>query len=172
MLITLTSATKFPMMSSQDENEVPEKLWGPQHPGESSMDQYRIHVNQTYGLNLRTSSDLHRWSVQSPHKFWIDLYSWLELTPALPRGIQEAYDPKAAISSNPPFFTSLQGFNYAENALFANPDPESIALIGVREDTDLDKGDEEILTWAQFHEKVRMTASALRRCGMHLMDFA
>lgn len=155
-------------MSSQDDNEIPEKLWGPPNPGESSMDKYRLHVNQNYGVNLRSSSDLHRWSVTSPHQFWIDLYSWLDLTPALPPGTKEAYDSKAAISSNPPFFTGLEGFNYAENAMFANPDPDAVALIGVREDTDLEKGDEEILTWAQFREKVRIVASALRQSGMAL----
>jgi acetoacetyl-CoA synthetase len=154
-------------MSSQDEQNVPEKLWAPQDPGKSSMDTYRLHVNQTYNLNLRTSSDLHRWSVESPHEFWIDLYSWLGLTPSLPPGIQEAYKANAPISSNPPFFADLEGFNYAENAMFANPDPQAIALIGVREDTDLDNGEEELLTWSQFRDKVRLTASALRRCGMH-----
>lgn len=153
-------------MSRQDEHEVPEKLWGTLSPGKSSMDKYRLHVNQTYGLNLRTSNDLHRWSVTSPHQFWIDLYSYLDLIPALPQGTTTAYDPKAAMSSNPPFFTGLGGFNYAENALFANPDPDAVALIGIREDTDLDKGDEEVLTWAQFREKVRQVASALPRCGM------
>lgn len=154
-------------MSSQDENEKSEQLWTPQHPGATSMDKYRLHVNQAYGLNLQTSKDLHRWSVKSPHQFWIDLYAWLELTPSLPLGIKEAYDSDAPMSSNPPFFAGLQGFNYAENAMFANPDPESMALIGIREDTDLDKGQEELLTWSQFRDKVRLTASALRRCGKH-----
>lgn len=129
------------------------------------MDSYRMHVNKVYGLSLQTSSDLHEWSVRSPHQFWIDLYSWLDLTPSLPSGIREAYDSSAPISSNPPFFTQLQGFNYAENAMFANPDPKATALIGVREDTNLANGEEEKLTWSQFRDKVRLTSSALRRSG-------
>lgn len=152
-------------MGSQDENEVSEKLWAPQHPGATSLDKYRLHVNQAYGLNLQTSSDLHRWTVQSPHQFWIDLYSWLDLIPSLPSDTKEAYDPTASMSSNPPFFPGLQGFNYAENAMFANPDPGATALIGVREDTDVENREDEILNWSQFRDKVRLTASALRKSG-------
>lgn len=155
-------------MSSRDEAEIPERLWTPQRPGDTSMDRYRLHVNSKFGLDLRTSEELHRWSVTSPHQFWIDLYSWLDLKPALPPTTKQAYEKKSPISSNPPFFTDLQGFNYAENALFSNPDPHAVALIGVREDTDLDKDAEEVLTWAQVREKVRITSSALRQCGRHL----
>lgn len=152
------------MTSNQGESELPEKLWQSQNPGETSIDKYRLHVNKAFGLDLRTSSDLHRWSVQSPHQFWIDLYEWLDLTPSLPPGTKEAYDPNATMSSNPPFFTGLQ-FNYAENALFANPNPEAIALIGIHEQTDLNKGEEELVTWSQFRHKVQLAASALRVCG-------
>lgn len=155
-------------MSSKDETEAPEVLWTPQSLGDTSMDRYRLHVNSKFGLQLRTSAELHRWSVTSPHQFWIDLYSWLDLTPALPPTTKQAYDSSRPISSNPPFFTGLQRFNYAENALFSNPDPQAVALIGVREDTNLDEDAEEVLTWAHFREKVRVAASALRQCGRHI----
>lgn len=61
--------------------------------------------------------------------------------------------------------------NYAENALFANPDGEDVALIGVREDTNLDSGEGEVvLTWREFRERVRRTASALKRVGVRKGD--
>ena len=73
------------------------------------------------------------------------------------------------MSHNPPFFPGLH-MNYAENAMFANPDPNAIALVGIREGMDLSKEDGEIITWHGFREKVRLTASALRRCGIKQGD--
>ncbi|GAB7358355.1 hypothetical protein MBLNU230_g2426t1 [Neophaeotheca triangularis] len=148
-----------------DNGSTAELLWQPPMKGNTPMDTYRHHVNQRFSQNLRTTKDLHRWSVTDPQNFWSDLYSHLKLTPALPPNLTDAYDPTAPISSNPPFFPGLK-LNYAENALFANPDPEATALIGLREGQDLDGGAEEILSWREFRDRVRLTASALRRKGV------
>jgi acetoacetyl-CoA synthetase len=107
--------------------------------------------------------------VEHPQQFWPDLYQWLDMVPKLPPNAI-AYDSTRPMSSNPHFFPELSGFNYAENALFDNPDPEAVALIGVRDDTDLSTSDGEKLTWHEFREKVRLTASALRRHGVKKGD--
>lgn len=147
----------------------PEQLWSPPNPGRTSMDEYRRHVNEKYNQDLKTSSELHRWSVQSPHEFWIDLYSWIGLVPALEPGTKKAYDDTVPMSSNPPWFPGLQ-MNYAENALFSNPNDDAVALIGLRDYTDLTSSDGATLTWRQLREEVRRTASALRRCGVRKGD--
>jgi acetoacetyl-CoA synthetase len=152
-----------------DQKRSPEPLWTPTLAGKTPMDEYRRHVNKRYQRDLKTSKDLQKWSVQSPHDFWIDLYSYLGLKPDLPRGVQKAYDDSVPMSSNPPFFPGVL-MNYAENAMFSNPDPNATALIGLREDTDLSTSNGEILTWAQFREQVRLTASALLRCGVKKGD--
>ncbi|KJX98640.1 acetoacetate-CoA ligase like protein [Zymoseptoria brevis] len=154
-------------MSKQSSS--PQPLWTPRLPGNAPMDIYRQHVNKRYSQNLKTSRHLQRWSAHSPHEFWIDLYSYLGLIPELPTGIQKAYDDTLPMSSNPPFFPHVL-MNYAENAMFSNPDPSAIALIGLGEDTHLDNRDGEILTWSQFREKVRLTASALLQCGVKKGD--
>lgn len=129
------------------------------------MDDYRRHINEHFSAKLETTKDLQKWTVQNPQKFWIDLYSWLKLTPPLPKGLSQAYDDTVPMSSNPPFFPG-QMFNYAENSIFSNPDPDAIALIGLREGLE----DEEVQTWHQFRENVRLTASALRQCGVKKGD--
>ncbi len=134
------------------------------------IDNYRRHINDKFNANLKTSKDLQRWSVQHDQEFWIDLYSWLGLKPELPKGLRKAYDDTVPMSANPHFFTQLEGFNYAENALFSNPDPDAIALIGITEGMDLEKEDGEQLTWHQFREKVRLLASAMRRSGIKKGD--
>ncbi|KAF2764600.1 acetyl-CoA synthetase-like protein [Teratosphaeria nubilosa] len=152
-----------------DSSKSPELLWKPRNAEQTPMSVYRRHVNRTYNLNLKTTHDLHKWSVESPQEFWIDLYRYLQLKPSLPSGLKKAYDGTALISSIPPFFPGVK-LNYAENALFANPDPDAIALVGVREGVDLSKEDGEELTWHQAREKVRLAASALRRIGVKQGD--
>lgn len=133
------------------------------------MDQYRRHINQKYSLSLQDTKQLQKWSVQDPQNFWIDLYTWLGLVPALPNDLKQAYDPKVPMSSNPKWFPGLQ-FNYAENAMFSNPDDDAIALVGLRDDTDLSASDGETMTWKEFREQVRLTATALRRSGVKQGD--
>ena len=129
------------------------------------MDVYRQHVNRKYTQKLNNTRDLQRWSVKQPHDFWIDLYGYLNILPPLPSSTRKAYDDTRAMKSNPPFFEGHY-LNYAENALFANLDSECVALIGIRDDKDIYTGTPDTLTWGQFREKVRQTASALRRSGI------
>ncbi|KAM3419269.1 hypothetical protein BST61_g5206 [Cercospora zeina] len=135
------------------------------HLGSTPMDRYRLHVNDKWGQNLRTTRDLQRWSVRQPQDFWCDLYDYLAFKPPLPAGTTKAFDDSVPMSSNPKWFPGLP-FNYAENVMFSNPDDKAIALIGVREDTNQD----EIMTWKQFREQVRLTASALRHSGVKRGD--
>ena len=150
-----------------DPNKTPELLWRPTKAkaGKTPMDDYRRHINENFSAKLETTQDLQRWSVQNLQQFWMDLYSWLEFTPPLPKGMTKAYDDGVPMSSNPDFFPGLL-FNYAENAMFSNPDPNAVALIGIREGIE----DGETLTWCQFRDKVRLTASALRHCGVKQGD--
>lgn len=133
------------------------------------MSVYRRHVNKKFSLTLRDTQALVQWSCDKPQDFWLDLYSYLKLTPSLPSTITRAYDGTLPMSSNPPFFEG-HSINYAENALFSNPDGDAVALIGLREDQDVSKDDGDIVTWRQFRERVRLTASALKRSGIGKSD--
>ena len=152
-----------------DPNKVPEIQWSPRNVGKLPIDDYRRHVNQKFNVNLQTTTELQRWSVAHDQEFWLDLYEWEGLVPPLPKDMTKAYDDSVPMSSNPPFFPGLL-MNYAENAMFSNPDPNAIALVGIREGIDLSKEDGDALTWHQFREKVRLTASALRHCGVKKGD--
>jgi acetoacetyl-CoA synthetase len=153
------------------QNSLPQLLWTPQQANRTAnttaMDGYRHHVNKKFNLNIGNAQDLIRWSSESPQEFWLDLYSYLKLVPALPPSITRAYDDSVPMSSNPPFFEGLQ-INYAENALFSNPDPNATALIGLREGQSLE--DAEYVTWREFRESVRVASSALRRSGIKKGD--
>ncbi|KAG9790895.1 acetoacetate-CoA ligase, partial [Aureobasidium melanogenum] len=147
----------------------PEVLWQPPKGKLYPMDRYRLHVNKRYGQDLQDTKELHKWSVTRPHDFWIDLYGYLGLVPPLPPSMKKAYDDSIPMSHVPPFFPGHE-INYAENVLFANTDPEAVALIGIREDQDIYNDKPEVITWRGFREKVRQTASALKRCGVKKGD--
>lgn len=133
------------------------------------MDLYREHINEKFSQSLGTTQDLHSWSVANQQPFWLDLYSYLELIPALPAGMTRAYDESLPMSSIPPFFEGLE-LNYAENVLeSAKRHPENVALVGLREGQDLNEPVEKV-TWRALKEKVRQSSNALRGCSVRKGD--
>ncbi|KAK5084441.1 hypothetical protein LTR05_005517 [Lithohypha guttulata] len=128
----------------------------------------RQHINEKFGQMLKTSHDLHRWTVENPHDFWIDLYDYTEIIPPLPADIKYAYNPKARFRDVPVWFEGHE-MNFAENLLLPNVrrNPHSIALTGLREG-ELD--DPEHITWAQLAEMVRLTRIAMLHHGIQEND--
>jgi acetoacetyl-CoA synthetase len=140
-----------------------EPLWTPSDPSSTAIFRYRQHINDKFKpiLPLQTSQDLHTFSINHPHDFWIDLYDHCGIIPSLPISTKWAYDPNAKLRDLPTFFPGLK-LNYAENVLVPNTtrDPHAVALVGVREGR---LNDPEQLTWAELTELVRMTRSAMLR---------
>jgi acetoacetyl-CoA synthetase len=129
--------------------------------GKMPMDIYRQHINRKFSQAIRTTQELHAWSVANQQPFLPNLYSYLDLIPPLPAGLTRAYDESIPISSIPPFFEGLE-LNYAENVLEnAKRHPKNVALIGLREGQDLD-GPVEKVTWRALKERVRKASNALR----------
>ncbi|RVX67835.1 hypothetical protein B0A52_07763 [Exophiala mesophila] len=143
-------------------------LWSPPAPEKVPMSLYRHHINRKFSQNLKDSHDLHKWSVQNRHEFWIDLYEYAGIIPALPPGTKQAYDPKLRLRDIPKFFPGHK-LNYAENVLVPNTstNPNAVALVGVRE-TALDNPEE--ITWSQLTELVRTARSALIHQGIKKND--
>ncbi|KAI9687863.1 MAG: hypothetical protein M1822_001944 [Bathelium mastoideum] len=143
----------------------PNVLWRPRNSGTNPLDAYRRHINTKFHVALRTSQELHQWTVEHPQHFWLDVYSYLQLIPPLPPGMTGAYDESLPMRAVPTFYGALE-LNYAENTLEGH-DPDGVALIGLREGEDLDG---EHVTWRQLHDKVKIVSSALRRAGVHRGD--
>lgn len=133
------------------------------------MDEYRQHVNQKFEKSILDTHALHRWSIEEPHDFWIDIYNYLDITPPLPTNIKKAYNDKLPLSSIPGFFANHE-INYAENVMFSNTNPDAPALIGIREGSDIHEDPVELFTWGDFRERVRETASALKHSGIQKGD--
>ncbi len=137
-------------------------VWRPSTPANKiPMNIYRAHINAKFRQNLRDSRGLHQWTARNPQEFWIDLWDYVGLIPALPSGTIRAYDPAVPISDVPRFFENAR-INYAENVLTGR-DLDAIALIGLREGQPLEG---EKWTWRQLRENVRAMRSALKRSGI------
>lgn len=144
----------------------PQPIWTPVLPTEQiPMNIYREHVNRKFSQSLRSSHDLHRWSVTNPHDFWIDLHAYTGIVPSLPPTMTRAYDPSVPMSAVPKFFEGAV-VNYAEN-VFHGKHLHQAALIGIREKEDIG-GD--VWTWARLQETVRQLRSALLQSGVQEGD--
>jgi acetoacetyl-CoA synthetase len=142
-------------------------LWTPSNPEATPISKYRQHINSKFNLSLKNSQDLHKWTIapSTRHDFWIDLWSYVGMTPPLPSGIKEVYPRDATIADNPRWFPSVL-MNYAENVLEGRK-VDGIALIGIREGESLD-GD--VWTWRLLRENVRRARSAMIRMGIEKGD--
>ena len=158
-------ATPPPKQPQQNQAQL---LWTPPNPLDTPISRYRLHVNAKYSLALKHSQDLHRWTVQQPHSFWIDFWGYARLIPALPPNTVTAYDPRKSIKQVPDFFPGAV-INYAENIL-SNRNPSAVALTELREGDELVAGVGENWSWGVLTENVRRVRSALIRSGVRKGD--
>ncbi|EXJ83032.1 acetoacetate-CoA ligase [Capronia epimyces CBS 606.96] len=142
----------------------PAPLWMPADPRATPMSRYRERINSNFSARLKDSQELHQWTVQHPHEFWIDLYEYCGIVPQLPSHTRLAYNPRLGLRDVPAFFPGLK-LNYAENVLVpnTNANPSAVALVGLREK---DLGHPENVTWSELTELVRVARSALARQGI------
>lgn len=143
-------------------------LWTPPDAEATPISKYRQHINTKFSQKLKDSHQLHKWTVSNRHEFWIDLYQYCGIIPALPKHTKLAYDPKLRLRDIPTFFPGCK-LNYAENVLVPNTatHADAVALVGLRENG-LDSP--ENITWAELTELVRLARSALVHQGIKKDD--
>lgn len=147
-------------------SQQPEQIWRPTKPADQiPMNIYRAHINRKFNQNLKSSHELHRWSVTYPQDFWTDLWGYTKIIPPLPANVKRAYDESIPMSEIPKFFEGVN-LNYAENVL-SDRDSSKTALVGIREGQDLSG---EVWTWGILSENVRQARSALIRHGVQPGD--
>lgn len=125
------------------------------------MNIYRAHINKKFNQQLRSSHDLHQWSVENLQDFWTDLHGYTGIIPPLPPTVTSAFDPSTPMEKVPKFFPGVT-VNYAENVV-SGRDLNKTALVGVREGQDLNG---EVWTWGLLRENVRKARSALLQAGI------
>ncbi|KAJ5934060.1 hypothetical protein N7466_003607 [Penicillium verhagenii] len=141
-------------------------VWIPTVPHDQiPMNIYRAHVNKKFNQDLRSSQELHHWSIRNLQDFWMDLHSYTGIIPPLPPTITKAFDAKVPMENVPEFFRGAT-VNYAENVI-SGRDPTKTALVGIREGHGLSG---EVWTWGLLWENVRKARSALLQTGIQEGD--
>ncbi|KAF5674590.1 acetoacetate ligase [Fusarium denticulatum] len=146
-------------------------LWKPQNLSETNTVKFINHVNDTYGLALKTYNDLYKWSVGDGtiDHFWAQAFRWLQISPSETGYLLEKeaprFDPRGLRSSNnmfpPPKFFPTSTLNLAE-LIFRDRKDAEVAIYFSRESFN----DIEEVTWASLRERVRKQRGALINSGV------
>lgn len=115
-----------------DPNVNEQPLWTPPSPKETQTNQFRLHINSKYGLQLDTYEQLWRWSCHNRGDFWREVWEWEDVVGDLGSKSLSVNNTNRP-SDNPAWFDDAS-LNWAENQLrHCATHPDDIALIQISE---------------------------------------
>ncbi len=136
-------------------------LWIPSHERKqnANLTRFIANVNQRWGLNLRTYTDLHRWSIEDIPAFWQAVWDFAEIRCSQP--YTKVVDDLARFPGAKWFVGAR--LNFAENLLRYRDDHLAFVFKGetVKSAT---------MTYAQLYATVARVAKSLRGLGIQPGD--
>ncbi|MBA2655672.1 MAG: acetoacetate--CoA ligase [Tatlockia sp.] len=130
-------------------------LWEPKQPEASQMGQFMRFAEREWQIELADYHQLHSWSVNKPADFWQTLCNFFNLSFTTPaKEILNHYEQMIYAR----WFSGAQ-LNFAEQLLKRRD--SHTALISVNE-----KGERELLTYAQLYQQVARCAAGLKEAGV------
>ncbi|KAI5854439.1 acetoacetyl-coenzyme A synthetase [Tricharina praecox] len=157
------------------EYEMPRELWRHPDPKSTNMEVFRKQTNARHGVDLQTSDDIHKWSVDNLAAFWGDI--WENVGMIHEGAWTSVVDETARIDSIPDWFPGVK-LNFTELLLFTKgpKGPLDITTIGKEDDkvalTSVREGGTEMykVTWGQLRQQVGHLTQALRAHGVRKGD--
>ncbi|MDF1545395.1 MAG: acetoacetate--CoA ligase [bacterium] len=136
-------------------------LWQPDENNirETNLAQFMFFLAEEYDLNFPDYARLYEWSVTSPADFWESFWKYSGIIHS------QSYDQVLASDTmfDSHWFRGAR-LNFAENLLRFRDDRP--ALIARREN----RPEPTILSYAELHKQVQLTASAMRKSGVAIGD--
>jgi len=136
-------------------------LWKPgkQAVNESQMSQFRLLINDIYGLNLENYDELYQWSLDHASDFWAEMWRFAKIL------FHEGYSRVVDDLQKMPGAKWFEGgtLNYAENLLRYRDDQPAIHF----------RGEDQVkrsLTYSELYAAVAKTAQALKAHGIKKGD--
>ena len=132
-------------------------LWRPSASriANSQISEFTKELSKKFGLDLKSYSDLHRWSISNPAQFWRAIWKFCN--------VRGTIGSKPVLTNGDKFaeakWFSDSKLNFAENLLSINQD--RVALIGL-----LENGDRRVLTFNELFDEVEKLAFALQQQGI------
>ncbi|MBX2839723.1 MAG: acetoacetate--CoA ligase [Gammaproteobacteria bacterium] len=138
-----------------------EPLWMPSETRRSNthVEQFRCRVNDRFGLDVQSYSDLHDWSVANSADFWSELWDYSQIL-AANKGetiLKDGHKMPGAV-----WFPEAQ-LNFAENLLRCNTSDTALMFKG-------ETGGIISVSYRELNDQVAATAAALRECGIGVGD--
>nr|CAC18280.2 related to acetoacetyl-CoA synthetase [Neurospora crassa] len=156
---------------------IPRKLW--EHPDPESTPMWRFlqNVNKRHGLDMKTFSELHEYSLRNRSQFWADV--WEEANYIHEGTYSRVVDESAPIDAVPIWFEGVK-LSYAENVLYSRPKGSSSSQIrstvGKEDDkvavTEVREGASETrdATYGELRERAGRLAAAMKARGVKKGD--
>ncbi|XP_033112150.1 acetoacetyl-CoA synthetase-like [Anneissia japonica] len=135
-------------------------MWQPSSEDKTKMGQFRIRVNQRYGLNLTSYDDLYQWSVKNYCEFWKECWEFVDIKCS--KSYDQVVDVTKGVDDVPTWFEGAL-LNFAENLLRYDDDRVAIYTAGERRDV-------EQLTFKQLRTNVTKYAAAMKKMGIKKGD--
>jgi acetoacetyl-CoA synthetase len=134
-----------------------EPLWRPSEARSrgSNLACFMSLLNERHGLDLRSFSDLHRFSITEPDPFWSAVWDYAGLKAPV-RGERVLVDGDRMPGAR--FFPDAR-LNYAQNLLVRDDDAPALVFRG-------EAGHRQVLSWRALASRVAQFAQELRRVGV------
>ena len=144
-----------------DQTHATQPLWTPPaaYAEGSTINRFRLHLNETLGLNLADTADLHAFSVNDRERFWVALKDHTGVR-ASQWGTRVLVDGDKMPGAK--WFPDAR-LNYAENLLRRRDDGEAIVFRS-------ENGTRRSMTFAELHDRVSSLAQYLDALGVKAGD--
>lgn len=144
-------------MPVMDHTTATQPLWTPprDYAEGSTINRFRLHLNDRLGLDLVDTTDLHRFSVQDRERFWTALKDYT--------GVRaETWGERVLVDGDKmpgaKWYPDAR-LNYAENLLRRRDDGEAIVFRS-------ENGDRRSVTFAELYDQVSSLAQELKALGV------
>ena len=139
------------------ERQMTEVLWRPSEEAvqRSQMNQFRLFVNERFGLNLRDAFELYDWSVTAIADFWAAMWDFSSIISS------QQYDEVVDDTTKMPGAKWFAGarLNFAQNLLRDRDDRTALIFRGEGQP-------DRLLTYTELYTEVEKLAHALRELGV------
>ena len=134
-------------------------LWKPKHPDKTHMMDFLIIINEKYGENLTSYSDLHQWSIKNISTFWEEIWRYCGVKYSV--NFSNVVDDDSRMPGAKWFKGSR--LNFAENLLKYRDNKTAISF---RSESGLKRK----ITYKELFKEVEKLSHSMRKIGVKKGD--
>ncbi|XP_055933995.1 acetoacetyl-CoA synthetase-like isoform X2 [Argiope bruennichi] len=134
-------------------------IWDKKIP-DTQLEKFKKYISEKYNQHFESYWDLHKWSVENFMDYWKEMWDYFDIIASKP--YDEVFAKTGKNFLDVKWFPGAR-FNFAENLLRYRHDAPALICLD-------ELGNEEILTFAELYEEVKLYAAAFRKHGLKIGD--